>query len=143
MEKPLFEKFSVDPETGCWNWRMSRFSSGYGQMWFRGHNMHAHRASAILFMRFDPDSGLSVLHRCDNRACINPKHLFFGTHQDNMEDMKSKNRHRNGPMFKTHCKRGHPLFGDNLFTPKNGQRVCLTCKRQWLRDWRSARKQAS
>jgi hypothetical protein len=85
------KKFTSDPKSGCWIWASSRNAKGYGIFWFRGKMVGAHRASYVLFRGEIPDGQL-VLHGCDNPPCVNPDHLFMGTHQDNMDDMAAKGR---------------------------------------------------
>ena len=77
--------------SGCLLWTGSHYPSGYGSFWIGGKLRGAHRASWLLFCGPIPP-GQYVLHRCDIRLCVNPKHLFLGTHQDNMDDMSSKGR---------------------------------------------------
>lgn len=77
----------------CWNWTASCNSEGYGNMWIDGKNVGMHRYSYKLANGPIPD-GLWVLHRCDNRLCCNPAHLFLGTSQDNVDDMCAKGRDR-------------------------------------------------
>ncbi len=76
---------------GCWNWTGSHDCHGYGTITNMGHRIAAHRVSWKIHFGEIP-IGLYVLHRCDNRPCVNPSHLFLGTHQDNMDDMKAKGR---------------------------------------------------
>lgn len=76
----------------CWLWTGPRLRNGYGQIRLpRGKGTTAHRASWMVHCG-DIPNGLSVLHRCDVRLCVNPDHLFLGTQQENMTDMVQKGR---------------------------------------------------
>lgn len=79
----------------CWLWkatRMQRLSCGYGVVRFEGKDRKAHRVIWELANGPIPE-GMCVLHKCDNALCVNPDHLFLGTHADNMRDMTNKGRH--------------------------------------------------
>ena len=77
--------------TECWHWCRSRTRHGYARITYSGRMQLVHRLSWMAFRGFIPD-GLSVLHKCDNRACINPDHLWLGTYSDNMRDCWTKGR---------------------------------------------------
>jgi hypothetical protein len=89
---------SVDPKLGpCWLWTGPKERSGHGRIRIStaGERDGAHRFAYQLLLRVDPGE-LFVCHRCDNPPCVNPDHLFLGTHQDNMSDRDSKMRHCHG-----------------------------------------------
>ncbi|OHE77463.1 MAG: hypothetical protein A3F67_02550 [Verrucomicrobia bacterium RIFCSPHIGHO2_12_FULL_41_10] len=83
--------YVINELTECWEWQGS-LRKGYGWMSVKRHAMSAHRFSYSHFVGEIPDE-LFVCHVCDNRRCCNPKHLFIGTHEDNMKDMVIKGRH--------------------------------------------------
>jgi len=90
-EEYFKEKYYVDNDTGCWIWTGSISGDSYGYISNGKKMVKAHRFSYERFVGTIPE-GLVVCHRCDNTICINPEHLFVGTIQDNMDDMKQKGR---------------------------------------------------
>jgi hypothetical protein len=84
--------WTLDHDSGCWNWQGAR-SRGYGQL-VVGYKqrMYAHRFSFVRTFGEIP-VGKIICHRCDNRLCVNPQHLFAGSHSDNVRDMHEKGRH--------------------------------------------------
>jgi hypothetical protein len=73
-----------DPMSGCWLWE-GTLRNGYGVMRTHPGKSYAHRLAYETYVGPIPD-GLEVCHRCDVKCCINPSHLFIGTHHDNMID---------------------------------------------------------
>lgn len=97
-DKSVIEKeFSsrVNKSSSCWIWNGSVDAYGYGQFNLDGKQYKSHRLSYQLY-NGEIGEGLCVLHRCDNPPCVNPKHLFLGTVQDNIRDKVSKGRHPRG-----------------------------------------------
>lgn len=76
----------------CWPWTGSKLPTGYGTFGVKRKPIGAHRVSWMLSHGDASLPSLSVLHKCDNPSCVRPSHLFLGTHQDNMNDMKRKGR---------------------------------------------------
>lgn len=90
----------VDRSGECWLWTASVNVSGYGQVNFGKTMRRAHRIAWML-MNGPVPVDLCVLHRCDNRRCVRPDHLFLGTRPDNTADMVAKGRAA-GPQGEAH-----------------------------------------
>ena len=75
----------------CWEWKGATLEFGHGQFFWLSQEIYtAHAAAYELFV--GSRKGKCVLHSCDNPPCVNPGHLWLGTHQENMDDMVRKNR---------------------------------------------------
>jgi len=111
IETRLLRHVRKDAETGCWEWTGSLYRCGYGQTWSgeytKNGNPKFEGAHRVMWKWVNGDpGGLHVLHKCDNRLCINPEHLFLGTHADNMRDKEAKGRGTKGR--KLHVGEKHP-----------------------------------
>lgn len=115
--RPLAERFWERVErrsgTDCWPWVGYLDENGYGRISEGGYCsklLGAHRVSWEIVNGPIPEGsgyhGTCVLHRCDNPKCVNPDHLFIGSHLDNIADMKAKGRANGGP---------GPLTTDRMF----------------------------
>jgi hypothetical protein len=79
-------------DSGCWEWQgFVQKSTGYGNICVNDYPILTHRYAYTVFVGPIP-KGLHICHRCDNRQCCNPDHLFAGTVQDNMDDCVAKGR---------------------------------------------------
>lgn len=79
----------------CWNWRAGIFANGYGQFRWSKRKVKAHRVAWQLVYGPIP-TGKIICHTCDNKRCVNPMHLFIGTHKDNAVDRERKGRGGDG-----------------------------------------------
>lgn len=94
-------EFRIDhslPKDVCWPFNGAITATGYGCIVLKKKAYYPHRLMWEKHKGGIPH-GMFVLHRCDNRRCCNPNHLFLGTHKDNMRDMVNKKRHIYGDKF--------------------------------------------
>ena len=93
-EKSLIQRFmeKVGPPTatGCREWKAA-LCGGYGILRYRNANVGAHVAAAMAYYGVIPE-GMIVCHRCDNKICVNPSHLYIGTYQENVHGALRRER---------------------------------------------------
>lgn len=90
---PFEDRIERVPFSACWYWTGSFDRQGYGYVQYEGRVQHAHRASYK--MHVGPiEPGKCVCHSCDEPSCVNPAHLWIGTHGDNARDREAKRRGR-------------------------------------------------
>ncbi len=90
-EEPLprfLQKIKV-AESGCHEWQALMHRDGYGKFCLNQKTIPAHRA-AYLLLKGEIPEGMMVLHKCDNRKCVNPDHLYIGTAKDNCRDRRER-----------------------------------------------------
>ena len=137
-------KYIPEPMSGCWIWITHNNEHRYGVFQIsiskgKQKSILAHRYSWEIFNNKKIPKGLCVLHKCDTPECINPRHLFIGTQQENIKDMHLKKRHVKAYTYKqkkekiikekkvrTHCDKGHEYIeGSYYFLSK--RRQCKKC----------------
>lgn len=129
---PLFSRIIPEPMSGCWLWMGERQGLGYGVFRLESDGTR-HRVTRIVWAltQGEIDDSLFACHKCDNPGCVNPDHIFLGTAKDNIADAVKKGRNYKGGSKSypardmTHCKRGHPLSGTNIYSGR--RRQCKAC----------------
>lgn len=103
MAKPCVSNFTEEhkarfwenvldrPDNGCWEWRGSKFDSGYGRFNALNRTYRANRV-ALYFKTGEMPERLESLHSCDNPGCVNPSHLKWGTTRENQREKADRGR---------------------------------------------------
>ena len=121
----LHRKTTIDPITNCWLYT-GYVEEGYGRANFRGRSVRVHRISAHFHLGYDlTEKVLQVNHKCKNKHCWNPEHLYVGTQLENIHET------RHG--HKTECIRGHKFDEENTGIELNGEKYCKECRRERAR----------
>ena len=127
----------VDPETGCWVWRLYKDKLGYGYCHVaKDISKMAHRVSLTVARGPIPD-GLEVDHLCRNTSCVNPDHLEAVTQRENIRRAPLSPATLNAA--KTHCVNGHEFTASNTRVDPNRGRICRACQREATARYRSRR----
>ena len=128
----LKKRTIINIETNCWEWQGSNNGMGYGEIRIGYKKFYTHRLSGYLHLGLDLFGDLQINHKCNNKKCWNPNHLYVGDAKDNMKDsIDNGYMPGNYNSNKTHCKHGHEYTPENtqIINPKgrNPERRCKTC----------------
>lgn len=122
-------KVSPEPNSGCWLWTASLNWRGYGRLKVNGRMVHAHRFAFEMTKGPIPQN-LVIDHLCRTRGCVNPDHMEPVTSAVNTlrgESIVAVNAR------KSHCKYGHALTPENVYTAGGIKRQCRECGREAVR----------
>ena len=122
----------------CWIWTAAKSSAGYGQTFQDGRVVYVHRVVYELAVGEIPQ-GYEVDHLCHNRACARPDHLEAVTPTENR---RRQHEHYSHNRAKTHCPKGHPYSGSNLYM-SGTNRKCRACRSEMDRARYLRRKAAA
>ncbi len=88
----FWRKVDKKGDDECWEWKASFRNAGYGAFKIGDKVFDVHRFSWEIENRRPVPDGKIICHTCDNKKCVNPAHLFLGTHKENTQDMLKKGR---------------------------------------------------
>lgn len=124
-----FAKSFTIHSSGCWTWNNYISPAGYGYFHFKSGQARAHRWFYQAFHNVTLAAKDTCDHLCNNRTCVNPKHI-------EIVDSRTNNNRSNSPSAlnsrKTHCKNGHEFTKENTYIkPNKTERNCRTCAHEY------------
>lgn len=140
----------------CWPWMGTRLRPGYGVMQVSGKRVRATRVSWSLHNGAPFPQDRIACHSCDNPNCVNPAHIWAGTHSENTRDMIAKGRHPKmrgqgspraprkrayGSMDRQTCLFGHPLL-PSPYPSERHTRRCIICHNEHQRIRRAKKRKS-
>lgn len=138
LKRQLLGGRVIDSITNCWLWS-GKTKNEHAQLHYNCRALGVHRVSAHIYMGFDINSPLQVLHKasCPNRHCFNPEHLYIGTQSQNIRDTVNARTHKESR--KTSCSRGHRYIDGNWYWYEYRgfrKRICHECNKIKSKEWR-------
>lgn len=130
VKEKFWSRVDVRGQDECWEWMHTLNNWGYGDFRCKGFRSGSARFALTIVGGLTPTKQMYACHSCDNRKCCNPAHLRWASAKENSQDMVSRGRNV-VCTFKTHCRNGHEMTGDNVLKWANGKRACKTCTREY------------